>query len=57
MKIGDLVRVGKNHWQIPGEIGIIVHDLENKGRAFKVLFGNGKIRPKLAKQLELLNEN
>ena len=57
MKVGDLVRVGENHWQIPGEIGIIVHDLEEKGRAFKVLFGNGKIRPKLAKQLELLNEN
>ena len=57
MKIGDLVRVSEKHWREPGEIGIIVHDLEQRGRAFKVLFGNGKIRPKLAKQLELLNEN
>ena len=24
MKVGDLVRVGKNHWHMPGEIGIIV---------------------------------
>ena len=57
MKTGDLVQVLESHWSEKGMIGIIVHDLEGKGRAFKILFGNGKIRPKLAKQLELLSEN
>jgi hypothetical protein len=57
MKVGDLVRVNESHWNDPGEIGIIVHDLGGKGRAFKVLLGSGKIRPKINKQLEKLNEN
>ena len=57
MKIGDLVRVKKGHWNNPGEIGIIVHDLNRQGRAFKVLLESGKIRPKLDKQLELLSES
>ena len=57
MKIGDLVKIKESHWTERGMIGIIVHDLEGTGRAFKVLFENGKIRPKLAKQLELLSEN
>lgn len=57
MKVGDLVRVKKDHWKQPGQIGIIIHDLAGKGKAFKVLLDGGKIRPKLDKQLELLNEN
>ncbi len=57
MKLGDLVRVKESHWQAKGMIGIIVHDLEGKGKAFKVLLENGRLRPKLAKQLELLNES
>ena len=57
MKVGDLVRVKKDHWNQPGQIGIIVHDLAGRGKAFKVLLDGGKIRSKLDKQLELLNEN
>ena len=57
MKLGDLVKVKEDHWRQPGMIGIIVHDLKDKGKAFKVLLENGQIRPKLAKQLEVLNEN
>ena len=57
MKIGDLVKVNEEHWRQPGMIGIIVHDLKGKGKAFKVLLENGQIRPKLVKQLELLSES
>ena len=63
MKVGDLVRVKENHWQHAGMIGIIVHDLKNKlyfknkSIAFKVLLSNGAIRPKMFKQLEIINEN
>jgi hypothetical protein len=57
MKVGDLVRVKESHWQYAGMIGIIIHDLKNKGAAFKVLLSNGTIRPKMFKQLEIINEN
>ena len=62
MKIGDVVRVKEEHWSEKGEIGIIIEEIfpsskTNKGKAFRILFGSGKVRPKLRKQLELLNEN
>ena len=62
MKIGDLVRVKKEHWAEEGEVGVIIEELfphsnKNSGKAFRIMFGSGKIRPKLAKQLELLNES
>ena len=61
MKIGDLVQVTGPHWHLsgedPGRVGIIIHDLAGKGRAFKVLLSNGKIRSKLENQLELLSES
>ena len=61
MKIGDLVRVKNDHWANTGEIGIIIADLfyeskTNRKKAFRILFPNGSVRPKLSKQLELLNE-
>jgi len=61
MKVGDLVKVKVEHWSNKNEIGVIVEEFfprseANKGKAFKILFPNGKIRPKLAKQLELINE-
>ena len=57
MKTGDLVRVSETHWHSPGQIGIIVKDLFAKGKAFKVLFSDGRIRSKLKKSLEVINEN
>ena len=62
MKIGDVVRVKKDHWSEKGEIGIIIEEIfpssnTNKGKAFRILFGSGKVRPKLRKQLELLSES
>ena len=62
MKIGDLVRVKEIHWSEKGELGVIIEELfsnssKNKGKAFRIMFGSGKIRPKLAKQLELINES
>ncbi len=62
MKIGDVVRVKEEHWSEKGEIGIIIEEIfpsskTNKGKAFRILFGSGKVRPKLRKQLELLNES
>ncbi len=61
MKIGDCVRVKEEHWSEKGEVGIIIEELfpdsrKNKGKAFRILFGGSKIRPKLQKQLELINE-
>ena len=62
MKIGDLVRVKEDHWSEKGEVGIIIEEIfpssnTNKGKAFRILFSSGKVRPKLRKQLELLNES
>jgi len=57
MKTGDLVRVSETHWHSPGQIGIIVNDLLAKGKAFKVLFSDGRIRSKLGKSLEMLSES
>ena len=57
MKIGDLVKVLESHFRNPGMIGIIVDDLNNAGKAFRVLLSNGKIRPKIAKHLELISES
>ena len=62
MKVGDLVRVKEKHWSNRGEVGIIVDELfadseKNRGRAFKVLFPHGKIRPKLHHQLEVISES
>ena len=57
MKLGDLVRVSETHWRTPGQIGIIVKDLFDRGKAFKVLFSDGRMASKLKKNLELINEN
>ena len=62
MKPGDLVKVKEAHWSQRGEVGIILEELfpeseSNRGKAFRILFSSGIIRPKLWKQLELLNEN
>jgi hypothetical protein len=57
VKIGDLVRVSETHWRTPGQIGIIVKDLFDRGKAFKVLFSDGRMASKLKKNLELINEN
>jgi hypothetical protein len=57
VKVGDLVKVKESHWNDAGLIGIIVHDIKNKGAAFKVLLSHGRIRPKMFKQLELLSES
>mgnify|MGYP001315579944 CR=1 FL=1 len=61
MKIGDLVRVKEEHWAEPGEVGIIVAELfpdskTNRRKAFRILFAGGRLRPKLSKQLEVVNE-
>jgi len=57
VKVGDLVRVSEAHWHSPGQVGIIINDLFAKGKAFKVLFSDGRIRSKLKKSLEVINEN
>ena len=57
MKVGDLVRVSEAHWRAPGQIGIIVRNLFNRDKAFKVLFSDGSLRSKLKKNLEVINED
>ena len=56
MKVGDLVRVSESHWRDKGLLGIIIYDLHNKGKAFKVLLSHGRIRPKMPAQLEVISE-
>ena len=62
-KIGDLVKVKPGHRSpLSDQIGIIIEEIfpdskTNKGKAFRVLFKNGMIRPKLKKQLEIINES
>ena len=57
MKVGDLVKVSETHWHNPGQMGIIVRDLLDRGKAFKVLFADGIIRSKLKNGLEVVSEN
>ena len=61
MKVGDLVKVKDEHWTNRGEVGVIIEEIfkdgKNKGKAFRILFPSGNIRPKLAKQLDMLNES
>ena len=57
MKVGDLVRVSETHWRSPGQMGIIVRDLFDKGNAFKVLFSDGRMASKLRKNLEIVSES
>ena len=62
MKVGDLVRVKKQHWSNRGEVGVVVEALfpnskTNNNKGYRILFPSGKVRPKLATQLELLNES
>ena len=61
MKVGDLVQVTGPHWHLDGkdagQVGIIIRDLACKGKAFKVLLSDGKIRSKLHNQLELISES
>ena len=57
MKVGDLIMVKPTHWVDGGKIGIILEDKfsgPNRGKAWNVLFANGKIKTKLAKHLEVL---
>ncbi len=55
MKVGDLVKVKDKHWNYRGQIGIIVEDIFNKGKGFKVLFSDGRLVGKLKKNLELIS--
>ena len=57
MKVGDVVKVKESHWHNPGLIGIIIHDLNDAGRAFKVLLSSGEVRPKMASNLEMISES
>jgi len=57
VKVGDLVRVSETHWRTPGQIGIIVRNLFDRGKAFKVLFSDGSLRSKLKKNLEVVSES
>ncbi len=61
MKIGDLVKVKEEHWSNRGEVGIIIEEIykdgKNKGKAWRILFPGGKLRPKLTKHMDILNES
>ena len=54
MKVGDLVKVNKTHWHRQGQVGIIIEDIFDKGKAFRVLFADGVSAAKLKRNLELI---
>jgi hypothetical protein len=56
MKVGDLIKVKNDHWDSAGMIGIIIFDVANAGKGFKVLFSDGIIRPKMKSNLEVISE-
>ena len=61
MKIGDLVRI-KKEYSLRNEVGVIVEPVfpeskTNLGKAWKVMFANGKVLGKLTKSLEVINES
>tara|TARA_Y100001970_G_C14237255_1_gene862586 strand:- start:2152 stop:2340 length:189 start_codon:yes stop_codon:yes gene_type:complete len=60
MKVGDIVKVKNEHHSHPGMIGVVLEDFSrtthNKGKAFRILFSDGKIRTKMARSLEIINE-
>ena len=57
MKVCDLVKVSHNIHAEHGWIGVIIEDIFNRGKAFKVLFSHGRIRAKFRRQLEIVNES
>ena len=61
VKVGDVVRIKLSHHADPGMIGTVIEDFaktdHNLGKAFRVLLSNGKIKTKMAKNLEVLNED
>ena len=61
MKVGDLIKVIAVHWSRGGEAGILIEDVfpssDNKGKAWRILFSDGRIKTKLAKHLEVVDEN
>lgn len=61
VKVGDIVRVKLSHHADPGMIGTIIEDYaksqHNLGKAFRILFSNGKIKTKFSKDLEVISEN
>ena len=61
VKIGDVVKVKLSHHADPGMIGTVIEDYakssHNTGKAFRVLFSDGKIKTKMAKNLEVISEN
>ena len=48
VKVGDIVRVKLSHHADPGMIGTIIEDYaksqHNLGKAFRILFSDGKIK-------------
>lgn len=59
MEVGDAVRVKFEHHNRPGWIGVILEDFArstmNKGKAFRIIFTDGKVRTLMAKNLEVIN--
>ena len=60
MKVGDIIRVKDDHHVDPGMIGLVLVDFAktpgNRGKAFRVLLSDGRVRPKMVRNVEVISE-
>ena len=61
MKPGDIIRIKDDHHADPGMFGIGIEDYakteHNRGKAFRILLSSGRIKTKMVKNLEVINES
>ena len=60
MKPGDIIKVKDDHHVDRGMIGLVLSDFAktpgNRGKAFRVLLSDGRVRPKMVKNVEVICE-
>ena len=60
MKPGDIIRIKDDHHADPGMFGIVIEDYaksaNNRGKAFRIFLSSGRIKTKMVKNLEVVNE-
>ena len=61
MKPGDIIKVKDDHHVDGGMFGIVIKDYAkteyNRGKAFRILLSSGRIKTKMVKNLEVINES
>jgi hypothetical protein len=61
VKVGDAVKVKESHHADPGMVGILLEDFArskfNRGKAWRVLLCDGRIKTKMSQNLEIISES